>query len=183
MKHLMTVQDIRILPPASDPDKGSLEVQTTGSRVAIYGASDIQEAAREGVASVVYESMHGSPLGQEWGKYGDYTDFVQAYDAWTENTQQAFESARQPGQPPDELSKLFFVASLFGDPNSDQVMVYDPAPHTVAWQVQDGGHYGFGPYSFDIYHNQIIHVAYGGSSASSSAADIPTLWARQGLGN
>jgi hypothetical protein len=104
-------------------------------------------------------------------------------DDWMESTEQAFENAKQSEHPSAELSKLFFMASLFGDPTSDQITVYGPAPHNVAWMVKDGGHYGFGPYTFDVDHNQIIHLAYSGSPLTSSAADIPAVWAQQGLGN
>ena len=184
LRHLSVISEIRILPPASDPQLGQFLVRTDGQRMTLYGAADLKEAATEGIALLVYESMRGSPLEKEWGRYGDMTDFIQTYSAWMDNTRQAFEDAQQPGQPAGELSKLFFVAPLFDDSTGDKITVYDPAPQEVALQAQEEGHYGFGPYSFDIYHNRIVHLAMGGvSSTASAAADIPALWAQQGLGN
>ena len=136
LKHLSQVQNIQISPPVNDPDRGQLLVRTQGNSLSIYGLTDLQTAAREGIASIVYDSMSGSPLGNEWQKYGDYGDFVQTYDDWMQNTEQAFENAKESANPSAELSKLFFMASLFGDPSSDQITVYDPAPHNVAWMVE-----------------------------------------------
>jgi hypothetical protein len=182
LRHLFLVNKIQVAAPVNDPARGQLVVRTEGNNITLYGTSDLDDAATQGVAAVAYESMRGSPLEAEWQTHGDFADFVQTYQAWVENTQGAFDQAKESDQSSAELSKVFFVASLFSDDSSNRITTYDPSPKAVAWQVQ-GDHYGFGPYTFDVYHNQIVHLAQNGVPLSASAADIPSLWNLQGLGN
>lgn len=182
LNHLQLVKQFQIAAPVTDPLQGQLVVRTEGSNIILYGTSDLEEGAIDGVAAVLYDSMRGTPLGAEWQTHGDFSDFVQTYQAWVENTQQAFDEAKQSENSSEDLSQLFFIASLFTDNTMNQITTYNPAPQNVALQIQQD-HYGFGPYTFEIYQNQIVHLAHNGVPLTASAADIPSVWTRQGLGN
>jgi hypothetical protein len=181
-RQLSLVKNITVAAPVSDPALGQQIVSTEGNSMTLYGTSNLNEAATEGVGAVVYDSLQGSPQGAEWQTHGDFSDFVQTYKAWVENTQGAFDEAKQSENSSEDLSQLFFIASLFTDESTNRITTYNPTPQDVAWQVQED-HYGFGPYTFDVYHNQIVHLAQNGVPLTASAADIPSVWTRQGLGN
>jgi len=181
LKDLRLVKGIQIAPGVSDPDLGSLFMQTKGGNIALYGQADIPEALEDGVAAVVYDSLRGSPQQAEWNALGDFGDFVQSFTAWMDDTTAAFEAAEDSESPAD-LSKVFFMANLFTDDSTARTLIYNPTGTAVPWQVHDQ-HFGFGPYSFDVSDNQIVHLAYNGESLGTAAATIPSQWFNQGLGN
>jgi len=182
LRQLFLIQQIQVSAPVTDPDRGQLVVQTQGSRLTIYGTQNIAQGVTEGAAAIVYESLRGTPMETEWQTHGDFAEFVQTYADWVNNTEQAFAAVKGSEQPTEDLSKLFFVASLFTDNSLNRTTTYDPAPKDEAWQVQDNS-YAFGPIAFQVYHNQIVHSTDRGVLLTASAATIPSLWTRQGLGN
>lgn len=181
MRFLKSVQAITIQPPVANSNLGRLQVQTQGGTIALYDPSNLQEGLKEGVAALAYDRLKGSAFASEWAAQGDFSDFVQSFVDWTTNTKGAFQQAEQSGSA-KEMDKLLLIASLFSDPDSARSVIYDPNAKQVAWQVQEN-HYGFGPFSFDVFHNEITNLAYKGVSLGNSKATIPTQWAAQGLGN
>jgi hypothetical protein len=180
--HLALVKDITVEPPTGDPVRGQLLLRTDGQHVTLYGASDLQEAAVQGVAALVYDSLRGTPQGAEWQKYGSFPEFAQTYQAWVDDSQNALKEASQSETSTAALSRTFFIASLFSDNSLSHITTYTPAPKELPWQIQQG-HYGFGSVTFDVYQNQIIHLAQNGARLTASAADIPSQWTRQGMGD
>ena len=182
-EQLSLLRQIRIQLPQSDPDKGQLFVTTQGGVLTIYGTDDLASAVQEGMASALYAHLQGTAPAKQWQNYGTLSEFIQAYDSWAEGTPQALQEAAQSENAGEELSKLMFVGSLFGDASGNRVTIYDPTPEDAPWGIRPDGRYGFGAISFEVDHNQIVHLAYGSTSLGTAAADIPASWAQQGLGN